>query len=118
AFGRDWMSLNKISIARKRTAKILRPWAVSGGIDDYVADVARAQFLRLRRKADKRIDLAVGKQLHRALGRIYDPMNLLGGIEAHISRHAADEQMRARTQVLYAYRPALQIADAADAAMR
>ena len=37
-------------------------------VDDHVADLAGAQFLRLGRKAEERIDLALGEKLHR-LGR-------------------------------------------------
>jgi hypothetical protein len=34
---------------------------VYGAMDDHMADLASAQFLRLRRKAEERIDLAIGE---------------------------------------------------------
>ena len=64
ALGRDRVVLNEVGVAGQHAAKVLRPRTIDGAVDDYVTDVSGPQFLRLRRKAEKRIDLAFGEERH------------------------------------------------------
>src|SRR5262249_23128223 len=117
SLGRCGMLADEVRVAGYRATKILRPRPISRGIDDHMADVTRMQFLRLRRKAEERIDLAPGKKLQRVLCRAHDPMNLLCRVKPDIGRHAADEHVWTRAQLLYANSLSLQIADAANVTM-
>src|SRR5207302_3557855 len=57
AFGRDWMPSHVFGVAGQHTAEILRPGAVDRGVNDHMADMASAEILGLRRKAEDRVDL-------------------------------------------------------------
>ena len=61
--GRDRILAHEFPIARQHAAEILRPWAVDGAVDDHMADLAGAQFLRLGRKAQEGIDLSLDEEL-------------------------------------------------------
>ena len=65
ALGRDRILADELAVARQHAAEVLRPGLVQGAVDDHVADVPGAQLLRLGRKAEEGIDLALGEQLHR-----------------------------------------------------
>ena len=77
-----------------------------------------AQFLRLGRKAEEGIDLALHEQVDR-FDVTRDPVDVLEGIEADIGRHCGHEDMRVRSEILSnADRLALQIENAVDAFVR
>src|ERR1700736_3020878 len=48
-FGRHRILLYEFTTARQHAAKVLRPGAVDGAVDDHMADPAGVQFLRLGR---------------------------------------------------------------------
>ena len=82
-------------------------------VDHHMAaDLARAQFLRLGRKAKERIDFSFGKKFRG--GRIHYPIDVLERIEPDIGSHRREERMLLGTQALYAYLLALQVANAVD----
>jgi hypothetical protein len=67
----------------------LRPRAIHCGIDDHLADTAGAQLLRLRRKGEERIDLAVDEQVFRLGRRIGDPVDIPDGVEPDLGSQGA-----------------------------
>src|SRR5438067_709710 len=79
-----------------------------------MADFAGAQILRLWRKSQERIDLAVGKKLRRPGRGTRDPLNIPGRIEADMGGHRVKEKVRAGAEALDAYFLSLQVQDAAD----
>jgi len=59
----------------------------STAVSKMLADVLRAQFLRLRREAEERVDLALDEQIFRLFRRIGDPAQVFLGIEPDLGRH-------------------------------
>jgi hypothetical protein len=84
--------------AGQHTAEILRPRGLDGGVDDHPADMASAEMLRLRRKAEERIDLSVREELNRWRRCARDPTDVVDGVEPDMSGHHGDEHMMARLQ--------------------
>ena len=63
----------------------------------------RVQFLRLRRKAEECVDLAVGEQLDRLYIRAGgNPVDVFDWVEPDMGSHRGKEYMRAGSQALYA----------------
>src|SRR5436853_563174 len=61
-----------------------------------MSDLAGAQILRLGRKAEKRIDLALGEQLGWLRRWAGDPIDVLGRVESDLRRHDAEEGVPGR----------------------
>ena len=76
-----------------------------------MAGIAGTQFLRLRRKTEKCVELALGKQLQRLQIRIGDPVDVRLRIEPDIGSHQPQQIGRGRLQP---DRPAFEIGDTAD----
>jgi hypothetical protein len=68
---------DELGVARQQTAEVLRPRAVDRTIQDHVADAAGARLLGRGRKAEKRVDLALGEQVHWCRGHAGDPVNIV-----------------------------------------
>ncbi len=77
--------------------------------------MASAEILRLRRKAEERVDLAVREELDRWGRLARDPTDVVDRVEPDMSGHDGDEHMMGRLQARHANFFALQIRDAADA---
>jgi hypothetical protein len=105
-------------IAPQHAAEILRPRAVHGAVDDDVADMPRAQILRLGRKAQKGIDLSFHELLDRLDGTVGDPAYVLDGVEPDMRGHQGHQHVRGRPPVLHPDAPALEIRDVADVFLR
>jgi hypothetical protein len=91
---------------------------VHGAVDDHVADLPRAQILRLRRKAHKGVDLSSHELLDRLDGGVRGPANILGGVQPDMRRHQGYQHVRGRPPVLHADAPAFEVRDGADAFLR
>src|SRR6516164_5855047 len=78
---------DKIGIAGEHTAVIVRPRAVHCGAEYHVTDTTRMQLLGLWRKPKEGVDLPGGKQLERLQLPVGNPLKIVFGIEADISRH-------------------------------
>src|SRR5207237_3751861 len=106
-----------LSVAGRHAAVILRPRAVQPCIDNDVSDMASAQILRLGRKAEKGIDLALREQIERFDRRIGgdDPANVLGRIEPDMRGHDGHEGRMGRPQTFDADTLSLQFGYGADA---
>src|SRR5262249_57447474 len=78
-------------------------------------DVAGAQLLGFRRKAEARIDLSFGKKLHRSRSWAQNQIDILDGVKPNIGGHAGEERVLVDPQPLYAHLLALQIPNTADA---
>src|SRR5207249_3407346 len=50
ALGRNWIFANVVAVSRYHAAEVLRPRTIDGAVEDYMADIAGTQFLRLGRK--------------------------------------------------------------------
>jgi hypothetical protein len=74
----------------------LRPCTIDRTVDDNAAKTPGAQFLRLGRKAEERIDLAVDKQLLGANRAAGDPVDLRLGVDADIGGDQRQEQVLRR----------------------
>ena len=61
------------------------PSCIDGSV--HVADLSRAQLLRLWRKAEESIDLPFGEELHRLKGQVGDPTDIFFGIQADLRGH-------------------------------
>src|SRR6516165_8441680 len=73
------MPPHELAIAREHAAEILRPWPVHRCIEDDATDFLRAQFLRLRRKAEERVDITVdNKSFGLAAGSAIHCISFLG----------------------------------------
>ena len=107
------MLADEIPVARQHAAEILRPRPVDRAVDDHVADLAGAQFLRLGRKTEKCIDLSGEEEILGHDGGIIDPMNIFGGIKAEISGHNR-YQFRDQTSGSNAHGSVFQVSEAAD----
>src|SRR4051794_7262400 len=103
------------AVAGHHAAKILRPGVIQGGVDDHSTDPTSAQFLRLRRKAQERVDLSVRKQFDRRERVASNPMDVFDWIEPDMSGHYRREHKVARLQARYANFFTLQVPDATDA---
>jgi hypothetical protein len=57
-------------------AEIFRPRRVERAVDDDVPDIAGAQRLRLGRKPEEPVDLALDKRIDRFDRRVSDPMDV------------------------------------------
>src|SRR5215469_1204282 len=88
---------------------------VHGGVDDHVANMAGAQILRLGRETQKRIDLALHKELERSAGRVGDPVNVLGWVEPDRGCQESRKSYPGRSCALRAQALSFQVRDAADA---
>src|SRR5262249_14831652 len=84
-------------------------------VDDHVADLAGAEFLRFGWKTQECIDLSLDEKLFRLDRWSGNPVYVLDGVEPDIGGHAGEEQVRTRAQDLHAHASALQIRDAANA---
>ena len=93
ALGRDRMVADEVAVADQHAAEVLRPRLVGGAVEDHVADLAGAQLLRLGRKAEEGIDLALGEQLHRRCRRAGRPSRCPLRVEPDIGRHDRQVQM-------------------------
>ena len=78
-------------------------------------DLRRAQFLRLRRKAEKCVDVAARKELLGLDIGVGDPVDVARRVKPDISGDAGEEEMRARCQRLDPNASALELDDAVDA---
>ena len=112
ALGRDRVSVDVVPVGRHHTAEILRPWAVGGSFDDYVAGTPGAQLLRLGREPEEGIDLSLGEELERSERRVGDPTDVPGGIEPDLGGHQGQQRSGSR---LEADTLAFQIGDIVDA---
>src|SRR5271169_5206676 len=65
AFAGNRILSYELPVAGQHAAEILRPRAVDGAVDDDMADLAGAKFLRHRRQTEAGVDLAVCKQFSR-----------------------------------------------------
>src|SRR5262249_54421218 len=93
ALGRDRVLADEVPVSSQHAAEILRPWAVDRAVDHHAADLTGAQFLRLRWKTEKRIDLAVGEKLLRRDRRAGDPADVLSGIEPDMGGYGRNEHI-------------------------
>src|SRR5215469_1539 len=73
------------------------------------------QILRLRRKAQKRVDLPLLIKLRRLYHRVDDPVDILCRLEPNIGRHRSRIHVLARSQALHAHALAFKVRNAADA---
>ena len=115
ALGGDRILPDEIAIASQQTTEILRPGAVHCGVDDHMPDMSGAQFLRLRRKAQESIDVAVDEKLDRFDRRVGDPMDVSERFEANLGGNKGQQHVRGRPEGLHPDALAIQVGDAADA---
>ena len=94
-----------------------RPWTIDRAVDDDAADTLGAQLLRLRRKAEERIDLAVDEQLLGADRAAGDPVDLRLRVDADIGGDHGQEQVLRRPHRLDADFFAGEVGNAADRAV-
>src|SRR5262249_58789633 len=92
------MPADVVPMRRQQAAEVLRPGTIDGAVDDHVTDLPGAQVLWLGRKTQERIDLARSGKLHWPGRGACHPVDIPGRIEPRMSRHRAQEQMRARAQ--------------------
>src|SRR6266542_1393683 len=83
-----------VAVAAQHAAEILRPRAVEGAAEDYMAGVAGAQFLGLGRQGEKGIELAIDEKIermdHRIAGR-QDPVDIVVRVKPDVSGHGKQE---------------------------
>jgi hypothetical protein len=79
--------LDVVRVTRDHAAEILRPRAVDAAVNDHVAYMPRAQFMRIGRVREKRVDLALRKQVEWLDLGIRDPMDVLHRVEPDLGRH-------------------------------
>src|SRR5215469_12460888 len=109
--GRHRIFAHIIAVARQHAAIILRPRPVEGAVDDDPADMLRAQLLRVRGKAEERVDFATGEEFYRPAGLIArDPMQILARIDADMRK----EQVARRSQRCDSDALAFQLGEAAS----
>jgi len=113
-FGRDRILLYEFTTARQHAAKVLRPGAVDGAVDDHMADPAGVQFLRLGRQAQEAIELSVNKELHRLDRRADNPINVFARINTDMRGDRRQEHMLGRVQRVDSNRLTPQVGDAVD----
>ena len=89
ALGRDGIFADVVAVADERTAEVLRPWPIDGGVENGMAEAAGTQFLWLRRECKEGVDLARGEQVERADLRIRsgDPVYVFCGVETDFQSH-------------------------------
>jgi hypothetical protein len=104
---------DEFAISRQHAAKVLRPRAIEGAIDDDVTDVLGTQTLWFWRKSEKSVDLALSKQLDRFDPLARYPLDILSRIEPNKRRHRADENVRTTPDPLMADGSTPQIGNAA-----
>ena len=114
--GRDRMSPHEFAIAAEHAAEILRPRPVHRRIEDDPADMPGAQFLRLRRKAEEGVDLAVDEQILRLarLGSTIQRMSFSGSSPTSAAIRLSN-RCRPESEPRHADGLSLQIGDAVDA---
>ena len=86
-------------------------------VEDHVADLASAQFLRFGRGGKKSIDFPCGEQRHGVAGT-RDPVDVLLGVEPDLRRHERKIQVPTRAEARNANSLALQVADGSDGLVR
>src|ERR1044071_4778350 len=105
----------KLPVACKHAAEVLRPGPVDGAVDDHASDVASAQFLWLRWKAEEGVDLALREKLFWRGRLVRDPVDVLQGIKPDMSRHGSQEDVRRAAKPLHAHALAFEIRNAVNA---
>src|SRR5215470_14620581 len=89
---------DKIAVRSDHAAEILGPGSVESGVDQDVADLPGTHLLGLGRKADERVDLALGQELHRLGAETHDPIDVFLWVHPHVGGHARDVSVLTRTQ--------------------
>src|SRR5689334_12859696 len=109
------MLADKLPVACKHAAEVLRPGPVYSAADDHASDVSRAQFLWLRRKAEESVDLALREKLFWRRRLVSDPVDVLQGIKPDMGGHGSQEDVRRPAKPLHAHALAFEIRNAANA---
>src|SRR2546422_6419648 len=89
-------SPDEVLVGGDHAAEVLRPRTVDRAVDDHVADLLRAQRLRLWWESEEGVDLPFGEQPHRFGRGVGDPVDVLFGIEPDVRGHASEKDVRAR----------------------
>src|SRR5215469_6489217 len=93
------MLADVILTARQHAAKIIRPGTVGCRVENCMAGLARAQFLRLRRKTQESIDLSMHEQFEWVAPVIAShPTNVFGGIEPDLGSHQGQQGVWRRAE--------------------
>src|SRR5690349_16859517 len=82
---------DELAIADDHAAEVLRPGPVGRGVDDRRSDVAGAKLLRLRRKAQRRVDFPRLEQSDSFAAGALDESDVLVRIEPDMRDHRRDE---------------------------
>src|SRR5439155_20488199 len=114
-FGRHRMISNEVLVSAHYAAEVLGPRAVLAAVDDDVADLLRPQLLRIGRKPQEGVDLALRQESHRLARGVRRPVDIFLRIQTNVSHHAREEDVLARAERLYADRLPLQVVHGADA---
>ena len=102
-------------MADHHAAEVLRPRTVRHAVDDRVTDPLRPELLRVGRKREKAVDLAVREQPLRLRRGHRGPRDVFARIEADVRHHARDERIGRSSNGVHGDRLALQVANRADA---
>ena len=113
ALGRYRIVLRIGRAGRQHAAVVLRPGTVDRGVEYHMPDLALPRHLRLWRRRQKCIDLAVGEHLQWV--RVSNPFDVVGRIEPDIGSHHHQEKMRISIHLSDARPLALEVEHTLDA---
>jgi hypothetical protein len=108
------MAAHEGPVRRRHTAEVLGPRPVDGAVDHRVADLLRPQLLGDGRKTEKRVDLPFRQQLDGLGDRVRHEVDILMGVQAHVGRHAGEEDVLGAPQLDHRHGLALEVSDRAD----
>src|SRR5438132_7968469 len=93
SLGRHGVSLDELAVGRDQAAEVLGPGAVECAVDQDPPDLPGPQLLRVGRKPEKAVDLAL-RQKPLGLGRrMLQPRDVPIGIEPDLGDDAGDERV-------------------------
>src|SRR5262249_27729440 len=102
------------TMARQHAAKVLRPGAIDGAVEDHMTDSNGVQFLRLGRQTQEAIELSVDEELHRLHRRADNPIDVFARINTDMRNNRRQKHMLGRVQRGDANRLTPQVGDAVD----
>src|SRR2546425_1365104 len=112
--GGDGLLADELAMPRDHAAEVLRPRAIHAAVDHDVADLLRAERLRIGREPQEGVNLTFGQELHRLGRRVRRPIDVLVRVQAYVRHDAGEEHVLARAEPLHSDCFPLQIAHGAD----
>src|SRR5262249_7899337 len=93
ALRRDRMFPNELSMGPHSATKVPRPGLVQRAVHYDVADLLRAQLLRIGRESQVGVNFPFGEESLGLRGGVDDPVDVRAWVDAHVRRHGCEEDV-------------------------